>query len=66
MLAVYLARKHTTSTHTEIGHYFGNRNHSTVVAAEKKVRTWHQEDASLPMGQQKWASEIYSTASNAN
>ncbi|MCI0684596.1 MAG: DnaA/Hda family protein [Gemmataceae bacterium] len=50
MLAVYLARKHTAATFTEIGHYFGNRNHSTAVAAEKKVRGWKDEDAHLPFG----------------
>jgi chromosomal replication initiator protein len=51
MLAVYLARKHTAATYTEIGHYFGNRNHSTAVAAEKKVRTWKDQDSQLPFGQ---------------
>jgi chromosomal replication initiator protein len=51
MLAVYLARKHTAATYSEIGHFFGNRNHSTVVAAEKKVRGWHADDAQLPLGQ---------------
>lgn len=51
MVAVYLARKHTAATYSEIGHFFGNRNHSTVVAAEKKVRGWHAEDAQLPLGQ---------------
>src|SRR5262249_45092888 len=38
MLAMYLARKHTAATHNEIGAHFGKRNHSTAVAAEKKVR----------------------------
>jgi chromosomal replication initiator protein len=50
MLAVYLARKHTAATYTEIGHYFGNRNHSTAVAAEKKVRGWKDDDFHLPFG----------------
>jgi chromosomal replication initiator protein len=50
MLAMYLARKHTAATYTEIGKYFGNRTHSTVVAAEKKVRLWLQEDESLTLG----------------
>ena len=38
MLAMYLARRHTSAAHSEIGRHFGGRNHSTVVAAEKKVR----------------------------
>ena len=51
MLAVFLARKHTAATYAEIGHYFGNRNHSTVVAAEKKVRAWRDDNFQLPHGQ---------------
>ncbi|MCS7046623.1 MAG: DnaA/Hda family protein [Gemmataceae bacterium] len=50
MLAVYLARKHTAATYSEIGRYFGKRNHSTVVAAEKKVRAWYADNAELPLG----------------
>src|SRR4029453_10838146 len=38
MLAMFLARKHTSSAYSEIGQHFGGRNHSTAVAAEKKVR----------------------------
>jgi chromosomal replication initiator protein len=52
MLAVYLARKHTAATYTEIGKYFGGRNHSTAVAAEKKVRQWIQDDGALQLGEQ--------------
>ncbi|QDV32178.1 chromosomal replication initiator protein DnaA [Tautonia plasticadhaerens] len=40
MLAMYLARKHTGAAYSEIGRYFGGRNHSTVISAEKKVRCW--------------------------
>lgn len=38
MLAMYLARKHTNAAYGEIGAHFGGRNHSTVIAAEKKMR----------------------------
>jgi chromosomal replication initiator protein len=51
MLAMYLARKHTAAAYSEIGRHFGGRNHSTVVAAEKKIRQWLQEDAALVLGQ---------------
>lgn len=51
MLAVYLARKHTSATYTEIGQHLGGRNHSTAVAAEKKVRQWLQEEKALHLGQ---------------
>jgi chromosomal replication initiator protein len=51
MLAIYLARKHTTATYIEAGTYFGGRNHSTAVAAEKKVRQWIEANGSLHFGQ---------------
>jgi chromosomal replication initiator protein len=50
MLAMFLARKHTRASYSEIGHYFGGRNHSTVVAAEKKVRQWLEKDGELSLG----------------
>jgi chromosomal replication initiator protein len=53
MLAMYLARKHTAATYSEIGQHFGRRNHSTVVAAERKVRDWLSDDESLPLGQRQ-------------
>ena len=53
MLAMYLARKHTGATYLEIGQRFGGRNHSTTVAAEKKVRHWLQEDSTLHLGERK-------------
>jgi chromosomal replication initiator protein len=51
MLAIYLARKHTGASYTEIGKHLGGRNHSTAVAAEKKVRQWLKEDQPLRLGQ---------------
>lgn len=44
MLAMFLARKHTPAALSEIGEFFGGRRHSTVVAAEKRVRSWVQTD----------------------
>jgi chromosomal replication initiator protein len=40
MLAMWLARKYTRSALSEIGKYFGDRSHSTVVTAQKKVDQW--------------------------
>jgi chromosomal replication initiator protein len=54
MLAVYLARKHTASSYGEIGQHFGGRNHSTAVAAEKRVRQWLAQDESLSLHQRPW------------
>lgn len=53
MLAVYLSRRHTSSAYSEIGQHFGGRNHSTAVAAEKKVRQWLKEDGELVLGEQR-------------
>jgi chromosomal replication initiator protein len=50
MVAVFLARKHTSASYSEIGRHFGGRNHSTAVANEKKVRQWLEEDAVLTGG----------------
>jgi chromosomal replication initiator protein len=53
MLAMYLSRKHTAASHAEIGRHFGGRNHSTVVAAEKRVRQWLQSDGELTLGDRR-------------
>jgi len=53
MLAMHLARKHTAASYSEIGQHFGGRNHSTVVAAEKKVRQWLQADGEMQLGRQR-------------
>jgi chromosomal replication initiator protein len=53
MVAMFLARKHTAAAYSEIGQHFGGRNHSTVVAAEKKVRTWLKDDAELSLGERR-------------
>jgi chromosomal replication initiator protein len=53
MLAMYLARKHTSAAYSEIGQFFGGRNHSTVVAAEKKLRQWLQENGELSLGERR-------------
>jgi chromosomal replication initiator protein len=44
MIAMYLARKHTGAAYSEIGRYFGGRNHSTVISAEKKVTSWLRDE----------------------
>ncbi|MCX7666073.1 MAG: DnaA/Hda family protein [Gemmataceae bacterium] len=54
MLAVYLARKHTSATYGEISMYLGNKTHSTAVAAEKKVRAWLEKDESVKAGDHVW------------
>jgi chromosomal replication initiator protein len=54
MMAIYLARKHTAATYGEIAKHFGAKQHSTAVAAEKKVRGWLQKDERLALGDREW------------
>ncbi len=54
MLAMFLARRHTQAAYKEIGDFFGGRNHSTVVAAEKKIDTWLRSDTDMLVGGRRW------------
>lgn len=47
MLAMFLARKYTRAAYSEIGTYFGNRQHSTVISAQKKVEDWLESNQSM-------------------
>ncbi len=49
MIAMYLARRHTSASYSEIGRHFGGRNHSTVIAAEKKVTLWTRDENRQPL-----------------
>lgn len=55
MVAIYLARKHTSGSYSAIGEYFGQRNHSTAVVAEKKVREWIVQRTEIVLGEQRIA-----------
>jgi chromosomal replication initiator protein len=55
MLAMYLSRQLTQAAYSEIGQYFGDRNHSTVVSAEKRVRSWLNEDGTVRVSTQTWS-----------
>ncbi len=57
MLAMWLARKHTRVALSEIGKFFGHRNHSTVISAQKKVDQWVAHDEPLRMSEQTWKIE---------
>jgi chromosomal replication initiator protein len=54
MLAIYLSRKHTSATYGEISGYFGNKTHSTAVAAEKRVRGWLTSNQLVKAGDRAW------------
>tara|TARA_B110000116_G_scaffold262148_1_gene267132 strand:+ start:169 stop:1575 length:1407 start_codon:yes stop_codon:yes gene_type:complete len=49
MLAMWLARKYTRAAYSEIGEFFGNRAHTTVISANRRVADWIQSDASITM-----------------
>jgi chromosomal replication initiator protein len=54
MLAMYLARKMTQAAYSEIGEYFGGRNHSTVMSAEKRVRDQLASQITVRVAAQNW------------
>jgi chromosomal replication initiator protein len=54
MLAMYLARKLTGAAYSEIGEYFGGRNHSTVISAERRVRRLLDASATVAIAAQSW------------
>lgn len=53
MLAMWLARKHTRAALSEIGQYFGQRRHSTVISAHKKVGQWVAKQAAVEVADQR-------------
>jgi chromosomal replication initiator protein len=54
MLAMFLARRHTSSALTEIGSYFGRRSHSTVIAAQKAVDEWVARRSKIVLADATW------------
>jgi chromosomal replication initiator protein len=45
--SMYLTRKHTTMSSSEVGRYMGNKNHATVLVACKKIEELLGHDAEL-------------------
>ncbi len=44
-IAMYLSRRHTPSSYSEIACHYGLKNHSSVIAAENRVKQWLEEGA---------------------
>ena len=62
MLAMFLARKHTQAAFGEIGQYFGGRNHSTVVSADKKIKSGLDSQETIRVAAKTWPlGEVIST-----
>ncbi len=55
MLAMWLARKHTRAALSEIGKYFGQRTHSTVISASQKIETWMAAGSELQFADRNWS-----------
>jgi chromosomal replication initiator protein len=53
MLAMWLARKYTRSALSEIGQYFGNHSHSSVISAQRKIDRQINDDPSIAETVQK-------------
>jgi len=49
MIAMYMSRKHIGAAYSEIGRYFGGRNHATVISAERKVQKWLQSEKRIAL-----------------
>ena len=54
MLAMYLARRHTRSAYSEIGAYFGGRNHATAIAADQKISARIGVNGELKIASRMW------------
>jgi chromosomal replication initiator protein len=54
MLAMFLARRHTRAAYSEIGEYFGGRNHATVIAADHKIATGIEHNVEVKVASQTW------------
>lgn len=50
MLAMYLARRYSRAALSEIGQFFGDRSHSTVIAASKRVERWLNQGNTVRRG----------------
>ncbi|MCA8999073.1 MAG: chromosomal replication initiator protein DnaA [Planctomycetaceae bacterium] len=62
MMAMYLSRRLTGTSYSEIGKHFGNRNHATVMSAERKVAKGIQADETIQIAAEKWSmAEIIET-----
>ena len=55
MLAMFLARNLTRCAYSEIGAYFGGRNHSTVIAAERRIAATVHDSESWRVASRQWA-----------
>ncbi|MCK4626856.1 MAG: chromosomal replication initiator protein DnaA [Phycisphaerae bacterium] len=46
-IVMYLARKHTSMSYPEIGRHMGNKNHSTVILANRRIAKYLKENSQV-------------------
>ena len=51
---MYLARRLTHSAYSEIGRYFGGRNHATVMSAERKIARLIDQSGCIRVAAESW------------
>jgi len=54
MLAMWLAREYTRAAFAEIGDYFGQRAHNTVISAHQRVSRWMDDNESIQTPHGSW------------
>jgi chromosomal replication initiator protein len=56
-LAIYLSRRLTGAAFSEIGSHFGNRNHSTIITSNDKIKSMIANHGSIRLGSSTWLIE---------
>ncbi|MEE2991454.1 MAG: helix-turn-helix domain-containing protein, partial [Planctomycetota bacterium] len=54
MLAMWLAREYTRAAFAEIGDYFGQRAHNTVISAHQRVSRWMDDNETIQTPHGNW------------
>lgn len=54
LVVIYLARKHLGLSSAALARHFGGMHHSTILAAEKRVRQWLHSKTRVPLGECRW------------
>ena len=54
MLAMWLAREYTRAAFAEIGDYFGQRAHNTVISAHQRVSRWMDDNEMIQTPHGSW------------
>jgi chromosomal replication initiator protein len=56
-LAIYLSRRLTGAAFTEIGSHFGNRNHSTIITSNDKIKSMIANQGIIKLAGNSWLVE---------